>query len=83
MKWNFQLDADEEEQRKCEEVRDDTALILVDLSREICRRKCSNQQDEITVCSLQLHIAVGTEIDRRDISERRRLTFGSKGMSLG
>ena len=78
MKRNFQLDGDKEEQRKCEEVRDGTALILVDLSREIYKRKCSNLQDEINVRSIQIDLAAGTEIDRWAVNDRRRLDFWKK-----
>ena len=73
MKWNIQLDASEEEKARCAEVRDDASLKLIDLSRMICRRKCSDLQDEIKMYCEQVDHINRTEIDRWAVDEKRRL----------
>lgn len=73
MRWSVQLDANEEEKRKCMNVRADAALKWVDLSREVCQRKCSDLQDEIDVCYVKVDRTVRTEIDEWAINERDKL----------
>ena len=73
MKWNIQLNASEEEKVRCAELRDDASLKLIDLSRMICRKKCSDLQNEIKMSCEQVDHIYRTEIDRWAVDEKRRL----------